>query len=98
MANAARVHTLERGKDPHRFPIFAFGGAGPVHGYRIAKALGSPALIAPFGAGVMSAIGFLTAPLAFDFVRSWPGRLDEIDWQKANALLGEMKGRKVPHC
>jgi N-methylhydantoinase A len=91
MANAARVHTLERGKDPHRFPVFAFGGAGPVHGYRIAKALGSPAMIAPFGAGVMSAIGFLTAPLAFDFVRSWPGRLDAIDWQKANALLGEME-------
>src|SRR6266568_5511329 len=39
MANAARVHTLERGKDPHRFPVFAFGGAGPVHGFRIAKAL-----------------------------------------------------------
>ena len=91
MANAARVHTLERGKDPHRFPVFAFGGAGPVHGFRIAKALGSPTLIAPFGAGVMSAIGFLTAPLAFDFVRSWPGRLDAIDWQKANALLGEME-------
>lgn len=51
MANAARVHTLERGKDPHRFPVFAFGGTGPVHGYRIAKALGSPALIDPFGAG-----------------------------------------------
>lgn len=91
MANAARIHTLERGKDPHRFPIFAFGGAGPVHGYRIAKALGSPALIVPFGAGVMSAVGFLTAPLAFDFVRSWPERLDALDWQKANALLAEME-------
>src|SRR3989441_1026063 len=91
MANAARIHTLERGKDPHRFPVFAFGGAGPVHGFRIAKALGSPALIAPFGAGVMSAVGLLTAPLAFDFVRSWPGRIDQLDWQKANALLSEME-------
>jgi N-methylhydantoinase A len=91
MANAARIHTLERGKDPHRFPIFAFGGAGPVHGFRIAKALGSPALIVPFGAGVMSAVGFLTAPLAFDFVRSWPGRIDRLDWEKVNALLGEME-------
>lgn len=91
MANAARIHTLERGKDPHRFPVFAFGGAGPVHGFRIAKALGSPALIVPFGAGVMSAVGFLTAPLAFDFVRSWPGRIDAMDWQRANALLGEME-------
>src|SRR5437667_521055 len=91
MANAARVHTLERGKDPHRFPLFAFGGAGPVHGYRIARALGSPAVIVPFGAGVISAVGFLTAPLAFDFVRSWPGRIVDLDWQKANMLLTEME-------
>ena len=91
MANAARIHTLERGKDPHRFPIFAFGGAGPVHGFRIAKALGSPAFIVPFGAGVMSAVGLLTAPLAFDFVRSWPGRIDHLNWQEADALLGEME-------
>lgn len=91
MANAARIHTLERGKDPRRFPVFAFGGAGPVHGFRIAKAIGSPALIVPFGAGVMSAIGFLTAPLAFDFVRSWPGRIDRMDWRKANSLLAEME-------
>jgi N-methylhydantoinase A len=91
MANAARIHTLERGKDPHRFPVFAFGGAGPVHGFRIAKALGSPAMIAPFGAGVMSAVGFLTAPLAFDFVRTSPGRIDQLDWQEVNTLLGEME-------
>ncbi len=91
MANAARIHTLERGKDPHRFPIFAFGGAGPVHGFSMAKALGSPALIVPLGAGVMSAVGFLTAPLAFDFVRSWPRSLHDVDWQKANALLNAMK-------
>src|SRR6202023_1167386 len=71
--------------------VFVLGGAGRVHGFRSAKALVSPALIAPFGAGVMSAVGFLTAPLAFDFVRSWPGRVDAMDWQKANALLGEME-------
>src|SRR2546429_8457515 len=91
MANAARVHTLERGKDAHRFPVFAFGGAGPVHGFRIAKALSSPAFIVPFGAGVMSAVGFLTAPLAFDFVRSWTGRIDSLNWREANALLSEME-------
>jgi N-methylhydantoinase A len=91
MANAARVHALERGKDPRRFPLFAFGGAGPVHAYRIAKALGSPALLVPLGAGVTSTVGFLSAPLAFDFVRSWPGRLDALDWARANALLAEME-------
>lgn len=92
MANAARVHALERGKDPRRYPLFAFGGAGPVHAYRIAQSLGSPMLMAPLGAGVMSTVGFLSAPLAFDFVRSWPVGLDDIDWEQANGLLEEMEG------
>jgi N-methylhydantoinase A len=91
MAGAARVHTLERGADPRRLPVFAFGGAGPVHGYRVAAALGSPRLIVPAAAGVMSAIGFLAAPLAFDFVRTFRGRLDSIDWARVNALLTEME-------
>lgn len=91
MANAARVHALERGKDPRRFPLFAFGGAGPVHAYRIAASLGSPLLLAPLGAGVMSTVGFLTAPLAFDFVRSWAVEFGAIDWNHANTLLQEMQ-------
>ncbi len=92
MANAARVHSLERGKDPRRYPIFAFGGAGPVHAYRIAHSLGSPQLLAPLGAGVMSTVGFLTAPLAFDFVRSWPVEFGAIDWQHVAEMFAEMEG------
>lgn len=97
MANAARVHLLERGKDPRRFPLFALGGAGPVHGFRIAKALGSPSLIAPLAAGVMSTVGFLLAPLSFDCVRSWRVRLDRIDWDRANDLVRgmEMEGKAL---
>ncbi len=97
MANAARAHLGERGKDPRRMPMYAFGGAGPVHGYRVAEILRLPALISPFGAGVGSTFGLLAAPLAFDFVRSAYSRLDEQDWQFANGLLDEMgeEGRKV---
>jgi len=91
MANAARVHALERGKDPRMFPLFAFGGAGPMHAYRLAKSLGSPLLLAPLGAGVMSTVGFLSAPLAFDFVRSWRTQLNSLEWTGANALLAEMQ-------
>ncbi len=91
MANAARVHVLERGRDPRSLPVFVFGGAGPVHGFRVARALGAPRLIAPFGAGVMSAAGFLVAPLAFDFVRSWPTPLDGLDRARAEALLRSME-------
>jgi N-methylhydantoinase A len=97
MANAARAHLGERGKDPRRLPMYAFGGAGPVHGYGVAEILRLPALISPIGAGVGSTFGLLAAPLAFDFVRSAYSRLDELDWQFANGLLNEMaaEGRKV---
>ncbi|HET8564062.1 MAG TPA: hydantoinase/oxoprolinase family protein [Candidatus Binatia bacterium] len=97
MANAAHAHLGERGKDPRRMPLFAFGGAGPVHGYRVAEILHLPALISPFGAGVGSTFGLLSAPLAFDFVRSAYSRLDDLDWNFANGLLEEMaqEGRRV---
>src|SRR6266536_3314256 len=97
MANAARAHLNERGKDPRRMPMYAFGGAGPVHGYRVAEILRLPALISPFGAGVGSTFGLLAAPLAFDFVRSAYSRLDQQDWRLANQLLDVMaeEGRAV---
>jgi N-methylhydantoinase A len=91
MANAARVHAVERGKDPRAYPLFAFGGAGPVHGYRVARALGVPGFIAPLGAGATSALGFLCAPLSFDFVRSLYGRLYDLDWAEINRVLKEME-------
>lgn len=97
MANAARAHLGERGKDPRRLPMYAFGGAGPVHGFRVAEILRLPALISPFGAGVGSTFGLLSAPLAFDFVRSAYSRLDVLEWQFVNRLLDEMadEGRKI---
>ena len=91
MASAARIHAVERGKDIERFPLFAFGGAGPVHAYHIAKILRCPRVVYPLAAGVMSAIGFLSAPLAFDFVRSLPGKLEAMDWDAVNAALAAME-------
>jgi N-methylhydantoinase A len=97
MANAARVHAVERGKDPRRYLLLAFGGAGPVHAHRVARALGVPGFVAPLGAGTASAFGFLCAPLSFDLARSLYGRLDRLDWGVANAALGEMEeeGREL---
>ena len=97
MAGAARVAATERGNDPRGYPIFAFGGAGPVHACGVAAILGSTDVMMPRGAGVMSAIGLLCAPLAFDFVRSWVGLLDEVDWDQVTGLLGEMEdaGREI---
>lgn len=91
MASAARIHAIERGKDVRRFPIFAFGGAGPVHAFGVAKILRAPRVIYPLGAGVMSAVGFMTAPLSLQFARSSPGPLDGLDWDEVNALIGQME-------
>ena len=91
MAGAARIHAIEQGQDPRSFPLFAFGGAGPVHAYRVAEILRSPETIVPYGAGVASTIGFLVAPLAFDFVRTYVGRIDTMNWDEINARFAEME-------
>jgi N-methylhydantoinase A len=97
MANAARVHAIERGKDPRSYVLFAFGGAGPVHACHVAQILEMSHVICPMGAGVASAFGMLCAPLAFDFVRSYYSTLHNLDWQHANDLLASMEeeGRKL---
>jgi N-methylhydantoinase A len=97
MASAARIHAAERGKDIRQFPMFAFGGAGPVHAYGVARILRLQELICPLGAGVGSTVGFLAAPLAFDFVRSHYGLLHRLDWDQANRLLETMEteGREL---
>lgn len=91
MASAARIHTIERGKDATKFPVFAFGGAGPVHAFGVARILRSPRVIYPLGAGVMSAIGFMTAPLTMDFARSYPGTLEKLDWRRVAGIIQDME-------
>src|SRR5207247_105683 len=82
---------IERGRDLRQYPLFAFGGAGPVHCWQVAKILKVPRILIPFGAGAMSAYGLLAAPLAFDFVRTGRQRLDRADWPAINRLFAEME-------
>src|SRR5512136_878181 len=70
MAAAAKTHIAEKGGNPKVVTIVAFGGAGPVHAYGLCKKLGAPRLLVPPNAGVGSALGFFTAPRAFDLLRS----------------------------
>jgi N-methylhydantoinase A len=97
MANAARIHAAERGKDLRNYSLFAFGGAGPLHASYLADALHMSRVIVPSGAGVLSAFGFLTVPLSFDFSRTHRGSLAELDWDRVNTLLAQMEqeGRQI---
>jgi N-methylhydantoinase A len=90
MAAATRMHMAEKGRDPRRFTLIAFGGAGPVHACDLARLLKIKRVLVPLGAGVASAIGFLVAPPATDLVRSLVGRLERLDWAKVAALYAEM--------
>jgi N-methylhydantoinase A len=93
MANAARIHLVERGRDQRRYSLIAFGGAGPVHAYRVAETLKLRQIICPAAAGVTSAFGFLVAPMAFDFVQTYLTTLRGIDFTHLNTIFEEMEAR-----
>ncbi len=90
MANAARVHAIERGKAIGAHTMIAFGGGAPLHAGRLAEKLGIDRVVVPAGAGVGSAIGFLRAPVAYEVARSLALPLSPFDTQAANALLDAM--------
>ncbi|MEO3470614.1 hydantoinase/oxoprolinase family protein [Roseomonas sp. CAU 1739] len=90
MANAARVHAIESGKGYDGRIVIAFGGGGPVHGYRVAEKIGVKRMLVPSGAGVGSAIGFLRAPVAYEVVKSLYQRFGTFDLAAVNGLLGAM--------
>jgi N-methylhydantoinase A len=87
MAKAAAAHAAESGADLRRFTLVAFGGAGPVHAYGLARKLGIRTVICPVGAGVMSAFGLLLAPVAVDLAVSRPMSLAAWDHAAAGALV-----------
>jgi N-methylhydantoinase A len=90
MANAARVHAIESAKNYEGRVVIAFGGGGPVHGYRVAEKIGVKRILVPSGAGVGSAIGFLRAPVAYEVVKSLYQRFGSFDVAAVNSLLAAM--------
>jgi len=91
MANAAKIHATERGKDVRSFTMVAFGGAGPVHSYKLSQLMDISNLVIPPYAGVTSAFGFLCAPLCFDFVSTYRSDINNINWEKTKNILNKMK-------
>ena len=91
MANAARVHAIERGKDIAACAMVAFGGGAPLHACRLADKLAIDQIVVPSGAGVGSAIGFLKAPIAYEITRSAALRLTPLDAGRANSMLEDME-------
>ncbi|MBS7706939.1 hydantoinase/oxoprolinase family protein [Chelatococcus asaccharovorans] len=93
MAEAARAVTISCGKDPRSFALVPFGGAGPVHGARLARMLGCPKVVFPRAAGVESAVGLLMAETSLDLARTQVMTLDEAAIPTLNALFADLEMR-----
>jgi N-methylhydantoinase A/oxoprolinase/acetone carboxylase beta subunit len=91
MEGAIRVVSIGRGKDPRALACVTFGGAGPIHGARLARSLGIRRLIVPFAAGVASALGLLVADARFDLGRTLVVPLDAAPWGRINRLFEDME-------
>jgi N-methylhydantoinase A len=92
MAAAVRMHVTERGGNPERATLFAFGGAGPVHAVNLAAKLGVAKVIVPLRAGVLSALGLVIAPVAYDLVRTHRVPLSYVDAAAIDAAFTAMSG------
>ena len=93
MISATRVHIAERGSDPRKLMLIAFGGAGPIHAHSIAKSLKMKGFVCPAKAGVASTVGFLNAPVSYDFFQSFISILKIDAFGKMNEIYEIMKKR-----
>jgi N-methylhydantoinase A len=91
MAAAVRMHVSERGGDPSRLVVVAFGGAGPVHVCNLAKKLRIGRILVPLRAGVLSALGLVLAPAAYDIARTRKTPLQELDFRVLAGDVAEMQ-------
>lgn len=90
MANAARMHAVEHGKNLGGCTMVAFGGNGPLHATRVAEKVGIAEIIVPMNPSVGSAVGFLFAPVSYEIVRSFHVMADAFPFADINGLLAEM--------
>jgi N-methylhydantoinase A len=91
MASAVRMHVSERGGDPSRLVVVAFGGAGPVHVCNLARKLRIGRILVPLRAGVLSALGLVLAPAAYDIARTRKTPLRGLDFRALADDVADMQ-------
>jgi N-methylhydantoinase A len=95
MASAIKMVSLERGRDPRRFSLLAFGGAGPLHAAAVARVLGIPKVIVPQHPGVFSALGLLLADIRVDKVWTQAFRSNNVDAALVNRQFERITARAL---
>lgn len=92
MGRALRAVSSERGRDPRRFTLLAFGGGGPIHATGLADMLGISRVVVPPSPGVFSAFGLLFADIEHHFVRTHFKAFSDMDFTEANSILTTLLG------
>ena len=95
MAAAARVYVAEKAKAPRDLTLVACGGAGPLHAVGLARKLGCPRVVIPPYSGVLSSLGLLAAPIAFERSRAVRRLLRDIDPAALERMFGELLFRRT---
>ncbi|HEX3994801.1 MAG TPA: hydantoinase/oxoprolinase family protein, partial [Acetobacteraceae bacterium] len=87
MMRAIRAVSVERGRDPRKFALLAFGGNGPLFAAGIAQELGIERVVVPPLPGVFSAFGLLVADTEHHTSQSLRARLDAVEPERIDAVL-----------
>jgi N-methylhydantoinase A len=93
VARALRRVSVERGIDPRRCALVAFGGGGPLHACALANQLGMTRILIPPHAGVLSALGLALAAERRDVMRSVMRNADQVDRTSLAAMCDELATR-----
>ena len=91
IAEGVRLMSVQRGVDPRRFTMMAFGGAAGLQAGKVARQLQVEKVIIPAAAAVLSAHGMLSTDLKYDYSRSYPAALLGIDLDAVKGIVSGME-------
>ena len=93
IVKAIRAISVERGHDPSKFSLFAFGGAGPLHAIDVAKDLGMKKIFIPPNPGILCAEGLLGSDLVADLIQPSLAPFDEDIFETLNVAKSNLSMR-----
>ena len=90
MANAIRSKTIQKGRDPGKFTLVTFGGAGPMHAADLTRELNIPRAVIPVNPGVLSAVGLSTTEIQYDYVHTEFGLISDLAYDSLDETYDEL--------
>lgn len=93
MAGRIRLLSVEQGQDPRGYVLVVFGGAGPLHGGALMKAVGIGTMLVPRFPGVLCAVGCAIADVQHDYAQTVTSKLGDLDIHELKEILSAQAQR-----